>query len=333
MASRVARRTVLLAVLPVVLLIAASVRWPGRPQALAVMQASAVPAIITCAGLLAIVAALAVVCSRPDTGAEVVDEEEPLLHSIRFRLGTRERPVVGVIGLEPGCGASTIAYNLSTLVAVEGRARADMGTVRPLPICLLSDGALSARLGLSSATLAEYLRGHPGDLGEALESLPVRVASLLDLLCLPPERLGRGQLSRMISGFRRRYDAVVIECGAQDRFLAAALADEADLLILCAGPQVEGRRADLAAAAAGFLLGRENKTILLLNRQSGPARDDVLPEFAYRVELPKDQEIQHLDLAGKPWVLWPRSRAAERLREFAGRVLPRLFPEELSDAA
>ena len=297
------------------------------------MHALILPAIVACVILVAIVAPLAVVLSRLDRSIQEIGEEEPFVRPIRFRLGTREGPVVGVIGLEPGCGASTIAYNLATLIAVEGRARGDGGTVRPLPICLLSEGAVSTRLGLSSATLSDYLRRHPGDLGEDFEASATSLGAWLYGMCLPSQRLGRGQLSRMIATLRRRHDVVVVECGAEDRFLAAALADEADLLIVCVGPQTEGTPAELAMAASGLLLGRENKTVLVINKATSASRHDLLPEFVYRVDLPADHDVQRLDAAGRPWVLWPESAAAEQLRELARRVLPRLFSEELSGAA
>ncbi len=333
MASRVGRRAALIGVPPLALALAASLGWRARPLALMVVHALALPAIILCAALLATLAGMSVLVSRLDGGEQSLEEEEPLLRPIRFHLATRERPVVGVIGLEPGSGARTIAYNLTTLLGVEGRVRAGGGSTRPLPVCLLSEGPLPTRLGLSPVPLGDYLRRHPGDLGAEFDTLATSLGAWIHGTCLPSQRIGRGQLSRMIARLRRRYDAVIVECGAEDRFLAAAIADEADLLILCTQAPLGGTQAETSTTAAGLLLGRESKTVLVTNRLTAASRRDAFPEFAYSVELPDDHVVQSLDGAGKPWVLRPESAAADQLRALARRVLPRVFPEELANAA
>ncbi|MGI8610252.1 MAG: hypothetical protein ACR2MY_13695 [Candidatus Dormibacteria bacterium] len=285
--------------------------------------------------MLALVIVAVAVVRRSAVDDDSPSREEPLLPLIRLDLRPRERPVIGVVGLEPGTGASTIAYNLATLVAVEGRVRGDREAARPLPVCLLSEGELATRLGLTAGPVRDYLKRHPGDVGDDFMELVSHDGPWLDLLCVPADRVGRRQLSRTVAVLRRRYDAVVIACGTQDRFLTAALAEEADLLLVCIGQQGRPIPAPMVASANALLLGRESKAILVQNRQpAGADFDRVLPEFEYRVELPDDPEVRHVEAIGRPWVLWHGSAAGRRLNEIARAALPRLFQPEVDvDAA
>jgi hypothetical protein len=337
MASRRVRALSRSAILvgPVLLLeLAASLSWPGEPASANALRSILPVALVADVLLIAVLAVATAVGVRRGAPGEASVDEEPLMHPIAFQLHTRERPVVGVVGLQPEAGASTIAYNLATLVGVEGRVRGDPESARPLPVCLLSEGTFATNLGLSATPVREYLKRHPADVGDDLLALVTQTGPWLDALALPAQRIGRGQLSRIVAALRRHYDAVIVECDAADRFLAAALADEADLLLLCVRSQADGMPAETTAAANGLLVGRENKTVLLRNRQTAhPRRDHALSEFSYRVDIPDDPEAARLDAAGRPWILWHGSRAGGRLRELAMHALPRLFREAASDAA
>ena len=259
-------------------------------------------------------------------------DEEPLLRRPRLPARVRDKPVLGVVGLEPEAGASTVALNAAVALALHGRL--DEGSRRPLPLCVLTEGSLTRRLGISGDGMRASLRRHPGGHATDLLAHAWRVAGCVDVLCLPADELGGGRLARLILSLRRDYDAIVVDCSAGDRFLAAALADQADVLLACVlaphGPVGE----DAERAAAKLLAGRTNKAALLINRQSasGPF-ESVLPEFSYRVELPDHPAVERCDRAGQPWVLWRSSPPADHLRQMVAHLLPRFQAEGATRAA
>lgn len=291
--------------------------------------------VLTMVGIGAVVVdlallALLVVVSRGADDREG-GAEEPLLQRMRLPSRVRDRPVLGVVGLEPEAGASTIALNAAVAIALDGRLEDGR---RPLPACLLSEGTLTQRIGISGEGLREAMRRHPGGLDDDLLSHARRVAGCVDVFCIPHGEVGGGRLARLVQALRREYDAVVIDCAAGDRFLAAAIADQADLLLACI-PSPRGAIGEEAErAAARILAGRTSKAVLIVNRQfASGAFQSLHPDFFYRAELPEDPAVERCDRAGRPWVLWRSSPAADRLRRIVAELLPKLRAGEVDDAA
>jgi hypothetical protein len=318
--------------LPVmVLLLAAGSTSPTRGVASAVLHVLGLIALAGNVVVVGILAALAVTNTRRSKPAEeVAESEEPLLGRVMVPRCARDRPLVGVIGLEDGAGASTLAFNLAMVVAADSQ-RTD-SSERPLPVCLLSEGGLADRLGLSAAPLRDYLSRHPGSLGEDVLAMAKRLGGLIDVICLPTGEIGGARLKRLVATLQRRYDLVVVEATARDRFLAAAVAEQADVVMGCVAARTRGMHAaGLGAVAA---LTPEHKTVMVVNRQvEAGKRSAILPQLIYRVDIPLDPCVERADRAGRPWVLWHTSPAGIRMREITNRLLPQLMGSKVEHAA
>jgi hypothetical protein len=216
--------------------------------------------------------------------------------------------------------------------AIGGRVQDGERPRRALPACLLSEGPVNQAFGLSSDPLAGYLRRHPSAVSEDLLGHAVRLGGLVDGFCLPPDQIGRATLHRLSSLLRRQYDVAVVECSSSDNFLAAALADEADLLLVCLASDTQPWPPALGAAASAILLGREHKCALVINRARAATSSHLLPDFAYRVELPEDVWVERCGADGRPFVLWRDSPVGQMLRDLIPPMVPALFGSPLHAA-
>src|SRR5207248_6623205 len=130
-----------------------------------------------------------------DQDEEPAFEEEPFLPEPAAPSTWGRCPLIGLDGLEPEVGASSLAFNLAVLVAAEGLVVAsDGGVRRPRPLCLLSEGALTEVLGLDPGPLERHLDRHSGLIGDDLIDVATRHLSGCELLCVPRGRVGRHQL-------------------------------------------------------------------------------------------------------------------------------------------
>ena len=66
--------------------------------------------------------------------------EEPLLSPPRVMACRSRSPVVTLVGLEPGSGVSTLAFNLAVSLAVQGAVQDENDIRGARPICLLVEG-------------------------------------------------------------------------------------------------------------------------------------------------------------------------------------------------
>src|SRR5437870_1608582 len=82
---------------------------------------SAARALLLTAGVVAVVVDLIVLLGLAAVGSNSGDDEaaeEPLLRPLRLPARVRDKPVLGVIGLEPEAGASTVALNAAVALAL-----------------------------------------------------------------------------------------------------------------------------------------------------------------------------------------------------------------------
>ncbi len=292
-------------------------------------------ATLTGAGLLVAVVGLAAIAMgamtrQPQLWEGSASEEEPLL--VRpIAPKTRGRcPLVGVVDLESSAGASSLAFNLAVIVAIEGRplVEGDGGMRRPRPLCLLSEGQLTEALGLESDPWRLHLEDHSGRIGEDLVDLAVRHPSGCELLCVPRGRVARYQLRLLRQAIDHHYDLVVVDSSAIDAELREGAEDTADALIAVGLPSPRS-----ASAAAAMLETwrrfRLTTTVLLINEVRV---DDCLPEeltsFGSVAVLPYEHVVPEADRRGLPWSLMSDSTCGRVLRALALQLLPDLFSGE-----
>ncbi|TMC10377.1 MAG: hypothetical protein E6J41_08325 [Chloroflexi bacterium] len=304
----------------------ASVRF--RPEVVTALGAATIAA----AGIaaLAVVLALAGIGATtrlPDWREESASEEEPLLPQPAAPRTRGRAPLVAFADLESSAGASSLAFNLAVLVAVQGQVPTDEdgGTRRPRPLCLLSEGQLSEALGLESDPWRLNLDQHTGRIGEDLVDLTVRHPSGCELLCVPRGRVARHQLRLLRQAVDRHYDLVVVDSSAIDRDLREGAEDTADALI--AVGLVSPRSAE---AAAGLVeSGRPSRlatTVLLINQmRAADFLPDELPNFQHVAMLPYEHVVPEADRRGLPWSLMSDSECGRVLRDLAAHLLPEAF--------
>jgi hypothetical protein len=307
----------------------ASVRF--RPEVVTALGAATIAA----AGIaaLAVVLALAGIGATtrlPDWREESASEEEPLLPQPAAPRTRGRAPLVAFADLESSAGASSLAFNLAVLVAVQGQVPTDEdgGTRRPRPLCLLSEGQLSEALGLESDPWRLNLDQHTGRIGEDLVDLTVRHPSGCELLCVPRGRVARHQLRLLRQAVDRHYDLVVVDSSAIDRDLREGAEDTADALI--AVGLVSPRSAEAAASLVDS--GRPSRlatTVLLINQmRAADFLPDELPSFQHVAMLPYEHVVPEADRRGLPWSLMSDSQCGRGLRDLAAHLLPEAFTGE-----
>ncbi len=225
------------AVLLVVAIAVQAVRYVSLPfrQAgtLALGVATLTSAGVAMAMVVVALATVAVMTRLPDWHEASATEEEPLLPTPGAPRARGRSPLIGFVDLEPRAGASSIAFNLAVLAAVEGRSLAGMDgiTRRPRPLCLLSEGQLTEALGLESDPWRVHLDANSGRVVEDLVDLAVRHPSGCELLCVPRGHVARHQLRLLRLALDRQYDLVVVDCSTIDVDLREGAEDTADVLV------------------------------------------------------------------------------------------------------
>jgi cellulose biosynthesis protein BcsQ len=261
---------------------------------------------------------------------DLVGGEEPLLHQPQMPPITRVTPVVTVLGTEAGSGASTLAFNLAVLAAAGGAVHKDGQLHAARPLCMLSEGRLSAALGLSSGPFAGYAADHPGYIRADVLDLVVCHLTGVDILCIGGAELESAQLPRLFELVRRQYDLVVFDCPLGVDRIAATAAHEADAVLVSALPTPPSVAAASSWAVRCWDLGQEQKTAIVVNRMRTQSKMDqeLTAGFLCHGELPDDPVAGQMNMVGRPWVLSFESGARESLDEVARALLPELLHVE-----
>ena len=261
--------------------------------------------------------------------------EEPLLGPSHIMACRSRSPVVTLVGLEPGSGVSTLAFNLAVSLAIQGAVPDENDVRGARPVCLLFEGALSQNLGLSAKPLEEYLSQHPYRVDPDLANFPVHHASGCELLCLVPNGLAADQLQLLVAELRHQYDAVLLDGGCGPRLTLDVAVDLSDALLLLGLPSAS------AVDAAGqwiervWSLGLEDKTALLINRVAAwpLAPRELSLAFLYQAQLPDEPGVLDYDAQGLPWSIDGRLCAARRLEAIVRQLFPTLVPGAAEHAA
>lgn len=285
--------------------------------------------------LVAVLLAIAAIGYGARTGAGPLDRmEEPLIRRPQMPRTTRKSPVVTVIGIESGCGASTLAFNLAAEVAAGGSVAMDDGRRLARPVCVIAEGQLSQAIGLSAEPVATYLADHPGYIKNDILDLVVSHIGGVDLLCVDGGQLESTQLGRLLEILRKGYDAVILDCQFGAERLAATSAHQGDAVLVCALGTPASASAAANWAIRSWDLAEERRTAVVVNRIVGsrvPA--ELTAGFLYRGELPEDRLVSACDITGKPWAVEFESPAGDALGEMAAELLPELFAQEATHAA
>jgi cellulose biosynthesis protein BcsQ len=262
---------------------------------------------------------------------DVASVEEPWLQGSRLPMSRARCPLIGFVGLEPLAGASSIAFNLSVLLATEGRlSSSDRRRHRPRPLCLLSEGPLTEALGLSPAPLREHLATFPGRVTQDVIDLAVRHPSGCELLCVPRAQIGRHQLRLMRDAVEKYYDALIVDSTSSDNMLREGVNDVSDAIVMVALPSAVSEESAMREAERAGAGHRLAVTALVVNRVT--ANQDLLNHMAAGFEntaqIPDDSSIASIDPHPTPWCLIPQSPAGDQLRLIASHLLPEVFAED-----
>ncbi len=305
-----------------------------RLHAVSVLDAATMASIGVVAFLGVLVVAAVMVTTRlPDWHEESASEEEPFLPEPAAPPNWGRCSLIGFIDLEPGAGASTLAFNLAILAAAEGLlVGKDRVARRPRPLCLLSEGELTDALGLDPGPLERHLDRHSGLIGDDLADVTTRHPSGCELLCIPSGRMGRHQLRLLRLSLGSHYDLIVGDAASDDGDLRVGVEDTADVLVAVTLPSLRS-----AEAATRLLEGvgrgrRLATTVLLVNRTHAETRPvELALGFGHLAAFPHEHLVAEADLRGVPWSLAPDSSCRRMLLRFARRLLPGLF-EDAADA-
>ena len=303
----------------------ASLRHVGAPL-LGVLTLTSI-AVVAAMVILAL-AAVAVMMRLPDWHETSATEEEPLLPSPAAPRTRGRSPLIGFVDLEPSAGASSLAFNLAVLVAVEGRPLMEEdGTARrPRPLCLLSEGQLTDALGLDSDLWRIHLDANSGRVVEDLVDLAVRHPSGCELLCVPQGRVARHQLRLLRLALDRQYDLVMVDCGTIDADLREGAEDTADVLVAVGLASPRSADAAFDMLTETWRRGRLATTVLLLNQvRERDSLLDELPSFDNVAVLPQEHTVAEANSRGLPWSLMASCASGRVLRELGARLLPDLL--------
>jgi hypothetical protein len=273
--------------------------------------------------------------SRLIPALPVADAEEPRLGLPRLTTGGAEVKVVTLAGLEPGCGATTLAFNLAVFLAARGeKPGADAGRQPVRPACLLAEGPLSAALGLNPGILEERLAERPWDVRPEVVQLGVRHSSGCVLFCLKGGGEPDDGVRRLIERLKSHYDAVLID-GAVSRPETYSVLDPTDVLLLVALPTY--RSVDPAGDWIERVWGtrREKTTVMVVNRAPAwpPAPGELILAFHHLVLLPEEPRTATFDRQGLPWCLDDRLATVPELTGLVRLLFPALMSEGSADAA
>lgn len=250
--------------------------------------------------------------------------EEPLLpFEPRVPAARGPCPLVALVGLEPGAGTTSLAFNLAVLASVLGQ---PADGVRPRALCLLSDGRLTKRLGLQSSLLVDHLEAHPGRVTPDVVDVARHHSSGCELLCVPREMLAAHQLRLLRRAVQPYYRVIIVDCAAADTRLRAAGDEDANVVLYVTTTSGANDGAIREALERMWDLRRYGNRALVLNRLWASDRvhfGEAVIDFG--AALPHDDEVQVADLTAVPWALSPTSPAGSELRALAKQLMPDLL--------
>jgi MinD-like ATPase involved in chromosome partitioning or flagellar assembly len=287
-----------------------AVRWPT----------AAVLVLLLAAGL----AGLAL-RSASTTRPAVADAEEPRFGPPRIA-AQRSVKVVTVVGLEAGCGATTIAFNLAAVLAVMGERRgADDERAPVRSACLLSEGALPAALGVSSRELEEALAERPWDVRQEIVDHGVRHPSGCTVFCLKGGRADDDDVLRLVEQLNRHYDALIID-GAVSMPARLSPRDPTDVLLLVALPSEDSVDPAGSWITRVWHTRRETSTVMVVNRAPAwpPPPRELVIAFHHLALIPNEPRVTACDRQGLPWCLDDRLAATAQLTALIRMLFPAL---------
>ncbi len=303
-----------------------SVRF--RPAAMSALQVVTLTSVGVAVVMVVLALAAVVVMTRlPEWREDSAPEEEPLLARPTTPRTRGRSPLVGFVDLEPGAGASSLAFNLAVIAAVEGRplAAEEGAARRPRPLCLLSEGQLTEALGLESDPWRRHLERNSGRVGEDLIDLTFRHASGCELLCVPRGRVARHQLRLLRQALDRHYDLVVVDCSAIDADLREGVEDTADALIAVGLPSARSANAVASMLDESWRRFRLATTVLLVNQvRAEDSLPEELPSFQNVAIFPYEHTVPEADRRGLPWSMLTAGTCGRVLRDLAAQLLPDL---------
>jgi Mrp family chromosome partitioning ATPase len=255
--------------------------------------------------------------------------EEPLLTPGSLPAVLGRCPVIGLMGVESGVGATTLAFNLAVATAVEGRLPSTATrSGRPRPICLLTEGALSESLGVSADALTDLLLQNVGRVPDEVVSLAKRHPSGVEMLALAPGKVNVEQLRRLLELLRRHYDAVVIDCPRGDLWLEEIVTQVVDALLIVALPTEKSAGESRRWLDRLWSQRAEQRSAVVVNGRTvrqPPA--DVTRGFVHSVHISAEVGVADLDSRGIPWILDLRLAPTRELKAVAGALMPGMFGE------
>ncbi len=297
----------------------------GGGTTVAALETAAVPVALL-AGSLLIAAAATVALrwsrARPPSDLGV---EEPLIARPRMPAIRRDHPLIALVGLTPRCGASTLAANVTILVATQGRLGTDPAC-RPRTLCLLNRSDGPGGLTLDGNGLREYLANHPAAAREDLVELAVPHPSGAEFLSCADVKLSGFQLRQILPVLRRYYDLIVFDVPVGDRWLCDVAIELADAVLLVALPSPDVDVAISRWSERIWGLASEGKTILVPNALTVGDRPLVRHPLEFLLELPEEPEVSESDGRGAPWALGT-SNGARQFRTGCRLLLPGFFSE------
>jgi hypothetical protein len=254
--------------------------------------------------------------------------EEPLLPLASLPGARGAAPLVALVGLDSGAGASSLAFNLAVLASSLGQ---PFNGVRPRTLCLLSDGHLTKRLGLDSGLLVDHLEVHAGRVTPDLVDLAQHHSSGCELLCVPVDFLATHQLRLLRRAVGPYYRAIIVDCAAADARLRTAGDEVADVVLYLTTASRRNNGDVTDAIGRMWALRRYGNRALVVNRLLASDRIDFEDSaIDFGAALPHDDEVQIADLTAVPWALSPTSPAGGELRALVQQILPDLLRTESS---
>jgi hypothetical protein len=282
------------------------------------------PAAVMLAMLLAAGLAGLVLRSMSTARPAVADAEEPRFGPPRLA-PQRSVRVVTVVGLEAGCGATTLAFNLATTLAVMGERQGPDSAPSPVQsACLLSENALSAALGVSSEELEGALSERPWDVRQEIVELGVRHPSGCTIFCLKGGRTD-DDVMRLVEQLARHYDVLIID-GAVSSPARLSPRDPTDVLLLVGLPSEASIDAAGSWVERVWHTRRETSTVMVVNRAPAwpPPPAELVLAFHHLVLIPNEMRVAMCDRQGLPWSLDDRLAATAQLTATASLLFPGL---------
>jgi len=278
------------------------------------------------AGILLVVAAATVAIHISVTApSPSVSVEEPLLAAPRVPSIRRNAPFIVVLGVTPKSGASTLACGLALVLATQGRIAKEPDR-RLRPLCLLRSDDVPTGVALDSLALEAYFRAQSTAVDDDVVDLAGRHPEGIEFLAMGRDKPSASQLRQLLPVLRDRYDAIIMDIPADDRWLATTSVELADAVFLmwAAGSQ-DGTLQRWVDRLWG--LGLEGKTVLTVGRRRAADPPLSKPRSQFLLEIPEDRAIRDRGDSDMAWAVANPSAAGRQLRQAARSLLPELFAQ------